>query len=257
MYFKQFGIVFFLFLHLMSVGLYAQDSIQVADSTTGSHGGDSLKPFSEKNWKSYENEEERIEFYKEWNSKDSLKLEEKYDLKPKQRALLSKIYKELNAAEKIKYRLAERKIHRKQKKRYKKQKKRFKKTIQWSKPSNNLSKSDLKNLDREQRIRHYKAKLIWESRKEAFRRQKVKKRFERKEKRLRKRYALSQEEKEILNKAQGRALESSEKRKFRKAKRKQIKFTEKLQKLRKKRHIKLQDKETRKRLKQQQKDSRN
>lgn len=226
--------------------LSAQGSIQNSLESAQTIDADSLPSFNEKNWKKMEDPEAQSEFLQAWSKKDSVKLEEKYALKPAQRAVLSKLYKELNPAEKLKYRLAERKLHKKQKRRFRRHKKRYKKAVRWSKPDGKFQ-----SLDTEQKLRHYKAKRIWLARKEAYRKLKVKKRFDRRENRLRRRYALSPDEKIVLNKAQGKALESDEKRTFRKARKKQIKFSKKLQKLRKRRHFRLQDKETRKRLQKQ------
>ena len=204
--------------------------------------------FNKENWKSFETEDERNEFFYEWKTKDSTEIEKKTQLKPKNRKVLSKIYKDLSFTDKMRYRRAERRLERKFKKMYRKDIRRFKKTIRWSAPDKKYSKSGMSGMEKEQKIKYLRQTSIWNSRKEALKKQKVKTRFNKKELRLRKRYALSPEEKIVLNKALGKRLDPDEKRTFSKAKRKQVVFTKKLTKLRKRRHFKLQNKEGKKRL---------
>lgn len=266
MFFGQYKTAFILIFLFLPLWLFGQDSTFVADTIAvadtaavadsissgqnpASDEASDLPKFNKQNWTAFETEDERIEFYKKWKTADSAKTEEKYRLKPEQRAVLSKIYKDLKFGEKIKYHWANQKIKRKQKKHFRTEKRKFKKTIRWSRPEG--SRQGLKNMEKEQKIRYLKAENLWKSRKEAYRRARVKKRFNRKEQRLRKRYALSQNEKTILNKGMGMSLEPGEKRIYRKAKKKQVIFTKKLLKLRKRRQFKIQDRATRKRIRRQ------
>ncbi|MEA2043469.1 MAG: hypothetical protein U9N85_13090 [Bacteroidota bacterium] len=247
MKFKNYTLIFFVFISLGVGKVMGQDKDSTHVASDTSEVSD-LQKFNEKNWKSYETEEERNTFYKDWKKKDSAELEKKTELKPKHRRVLSKIYKDLSFADKIRYKWGEKKLQRKYKRLYRQDKNRFKKTIRWSRPDKNYSKSEMKGLEKEQKIKYLKLKNSWDSRKEAYRKQKIMHRFDKKEKRLRKRYALSQHEKIVLNKALGRSLDAEEKSTYRRARRKQIVFTRKLTKLRKRRHYRLQNKQTKKRL---------
>ncbi len=243
----------------LPVLLTAQDSTQTESSVmsadtlnnTPSNNaglGSDLPKFNKTNWKNLETEEERIEFFNKWKSADSAKIAEKMQLKPKERAVLSGVYKDLKFKDKVRYRIANRKIERKRKKHFRAQKRKFKKTIVWSKPGGVLK---LQKMERSQKISMLKARNIWLARKEAYRRAKVRKHFDRKEARLRKKYKLSKEEKIILNKSMGMSLKPSEKRIASNARNKQNIFTRKLTKLRRRRQFRLQDKPTRKRIKKQ------
>ncbi len=260
MFLKQNKIILLLLILFPQIVL-GQDSIPNERSVAGDSienkpvketvSSEDLPRFNKSNWKSFENEEERIEFYKKWVSADSAKIEEKMRLKPKKRIMLSKVYKNLNFFEKFKYRLAYTKVQRKRRKHFKSQKRKFKKTISWSKPG--VGDKVLKNSDREAKIKYYKAQNVWLSRKEEYRKMKIKERFARKEIRLEKRYALTVEEKTMINKSLVMRMKPEERAIVARGRKKQVTYTRKLNKLRKRRHLKYQDKPTERKLKRQKK----
>ena len=92
-----------------------------------------------------------------------------------------------------------------------------------------------------------------EAKQEAIRKNKVILKYDKKEERLKKQYTLSDNEKQLLHKGTAMRLKGIDRIIFNKAKRKQEKFSENLLKLRRKRSIALQNTDTRKKMKEDQK----
>ena len=198
-------------------------------------------------------QKKRIEMLQEWVDYDSCYYYTKYKLTEKEQKALSKIEKSRTKRDQ---RIANKAVKKRSKIKNKIKKSKVKRIKSALKLMNNKEMSKEERLLLEKNARWESAYYEAEYRgwRETLRKEKVVKKYTRKQDKLDRKYQLSPDEKDALYKSGSMKLMGTDKMLLKKALKKQYKYKKQYEKLKKKRFMEMQDKNTRERLKQREKE---
>jgi hypothetical protein len=198
--------------------------------------------------------EQQDSLFRAWDEYDRNRYKEKkrYKFSHKEVEVAIKLEQNRNLYEKLIYNHARNKPFNYKKKLITRMNSRYRRTL-WFERFDKSETTPTDSISDKRRYQIVNSQFKRESKRETIRKNKMVVKYDKKEDRLRRKYELNDNEKIILNKGKAIPLNLNDQLIYKKASKKREKFSEKILKIRKERAIALQNKSTRKHMKEKEK----